>query len=52
MDVGLLKLIDTLLKGNIKDKQVIDDIKEVGTTLENNIRVISSFEKYAKELNS
>lgn len=27
MDVGLLKLIDTLLKGNIKDKQVIDDIK-------------------------
>jgi V-type H+-transporting ATPase subunit H len=33
MDVGLLKLIDTLLKGNIKDKEVIEDIKEVAATL-------------------
>ncbi|CAM6002300.1 unnamed protein product [Sphagnum balticum] len=52
MDVGLLKLIDTLLKGNIKDKEVIEDIKEVAQTLELNIRVMSSFEKYCKELNS
>jgi hypothetical protein len=33
MDVGLLKLIDTMLKGNIKDKEVIEDIKEVASTL-------------------
>ena len=48
MDVGLLKLIDTLLKGNIKDKDVIEDIKEVAQTLELNIRVMSSFEKYCR----
>jgi hypothetical protein len=30
MDVGLLKIIDTLLKGNIKDKDLIEDIKSVG----------------------
>ena len=26
VDVGLVKVIDTLLKGNIKEKEVLDDI--------------------------
>lgn len=52
MDYKLIKIIDTLLKGNIKDHQLIEDIKTIGTVLENNIRVLSSFDKYCKEVNS
>lgn len=52
IDNKLLKIIDTLLKGNIKDQQLIDDIKAIGTVLENNIKVLSSFDKYCKEVNS
>lgn len=29
MDVGLLKIIDTLLKGNIKDTEIINNIKAI-----------------------
>lgn len=40
MDNRLLKIIDTILKGNIKDTELIDSIKEIATVLENNIRVL------------
>jgi V-type H+-transporting ATPase subunit H len=33
IDSKLLKIIDTLLKGNIKDQQLIEDIKLIGTVL-------------------
>jgi V-type H+-transporting ATPase subunit H len=33
IDHKLLKIIDTLLKGNIKDQQLIDDIKAIGAVL-------------------
>lgn len=33
IDSKLLKIIDTLLKGNIKDQQLIEDIKSIGTVL-------------------
>ena len=26
VDIGLMKIVDTLLKGNIKDKEVLEDI--------------------------
>jgi V-type H+-transporting ATPase subunit H len=52
IDNKLIKIIDTLLKGNIKDNQLIEDIKAIGTTLENNIKVLSSFDKYCKEVNA
>ena len=52
IDNRLLKVIDTILKGNIKDEDLITDIRDMGTILENNIRVLSSFDKYAKEVNS
>lgn len=52
MDNKLLKIIDTILKGNIKDEELISSIKEIGAILESNIRVLSSFDKYIKELNS
>lgn len=48
IDSKLLKIIDTLLKGNIKDHQLIEDIKSIGTVLEDNIKVLSSFDKYCK----
>jgi len=52
MDNKLLKIIDTILKGNIKDEELLSSIKDIGTVLESNIRVLSSFDKYIKELNS
>ena len=52
MDSRLLKIIDTLLKGNIKDEELIDLIKDIGVNLEANIRVLSSFDKYVREINS
>lgn len=52
MDSKLLKIIDTILKGNIKDEELLSSIKDIGAVLESNIRVLSSFDKYNKELNS
>ncbi len=52
IDNRLLKIIDTILKGNIKDEELITAIKDIGSNLESNIRVLSSFDKYIKEINS
>lgn len=52
VDNNLLKVVDTLMKGNIKDQEVLDDLTHVGEVLEKNIKILTSFEKYMKELNS
>lgn len=52
IDSRLLKIIDTLLKGNIKDEALIDSIKDLGSVLESNVRILSSFDKYAREISS
>ena len=52
MDNKLLKIIDTILKGNLKDEQLINSIKSISTILESNIRILSSFDKYVKEINT
>ena len=52
IDNRLLKIIDTMLKGNIKDEDLITEIKDIGAVLESNIRVLSSFDKYVKEVNA
>jgi len=52
IDNRLLKIIDTILKGNIKDEELINSIKEIGVILESNIRILSSFDKYVKEIKS
>ena len=52
IDNRLIKIIDTILKGNIKDEDLISEIKDIGSVLESNIRVLSSFDKYVKEVNS
>jgi V-type H+-transporting ATPase subunit H len=50
VDSGLLKTIDNLLKTNIKDKDIQDDLEIIGDILERNMKILSSFEKYSKEL--
>lgn len=40
------------MKGNIKDKDIIEDLEYVGTILEKNLKILSSFEKYVKEINT
>lgn len=52
IDHGLLKVTDNILKMVLKDTETIDDIKFVGQTLEKNLKVLTSFEKFAKEINS
>jgi V-type H+-transporting ATPase subunit H len=41
VDNNLLKVVDLLLKGNLKDQDVIDDIKYVGDILEKNIKILT-----------
>lgn len=50
IDAKLTKSVETLLKGTIKDKECLADIEYVGDILEKNLRILSSFEKYEKEL--
>lgn len=50
VDNNVLKIIDIQLKGNIKDVDVIADLKYVGEILEKNMKILSSFEKYQKEI--
>lgn len=41
VDYGLIKVVDLLLKGNLKDQDVIDDIKHVGEILEKNMKILT-----------
>lgn len=52
VDSGLLKTIDNLLKTNIKDQDIQNDLEFIGDILERNIKILSSFEKYQKELST
>lgn len=52
VDSGLLKTIDNLMKTNIKDKDIQNDLEYIGEILEKNMKILSSFEKYVKELNT
>lgn len=38
------------MKGTIKDKDCLSDIEYVGDILDKNLRILTSFEKYEKEL--
>lgn len=52
VDAGILKVIDAALKQNLKDQELIDDIEEVGQIVEKNLIILTSFEKYIKEINT
>lgn len=50
VDCSLLKVVDTLMKGNIKDQELQEDLEFMGTLLEKNMKILTSFEKYVKEI--
>jgi len=50
IDNNVLKLIEICLKSNIDDQIIIDNLKNLGEVLEQNERILSSFEKYEKEI--
>lgn len=41
VDNGLIKVVDLLLKGTLKDLDLIDDIKYVGEILEKNMKILT-----------
>ena len=41
VDNGLVKTVDLLLKGNLKDQDVIDDVRYVGDILEKNMKILT-----------
>lgn len=50
MDNGLLKVVDNELRKNIKDEQLKENLEVLAEILERNYRILSSFEKYNKEI--
>ena len=40
------------MRGNPKDEDLIEDVKYVDEVLDKNMKILTSFEKYQKELNS
>jgi len=50
VDGGLLKVTDILSKSIIKDEEIKKDIEVLGQTLERNLKILTSFEKYKKEV--
>ncbi|KRX04842.1 Armadillo-type fold [Pseudocohnilembus persalinus] len=52
VDAQLIRFVEIQLKGNIKDQEVIEDLQHVGEVLEANLKILSSFEKYQKEIHS
>jgi len=52
VDNGLIKVTSNILKSIIKDKETKDDVEFIDSVLEKNLKVLTSFEKYCKEVNS
>ena len=50
VDNNLLAQIDLYSKTNIKDEDLKEDLEKLGEILEKNIVILTSFEKYVKEL--
>jgi V-type H+-transporting ATPase subunit H len=52
VDGGFIRILDSLGKGFIKDEALVRSMEEVGALLEDNIKVLSSLDKYKRELNN
>jgi len=50
VDNHLLSHIELYLKTNIKDENLKEDLEKIGEVLEKNLIILTSFEKYVKEL--
>ena len=52
MDNNLLKVVDNELRKNIKDEVLKDNLEHLQDVLEKNYRILSSYEKYSKEIST
>ena len=52
VESGLLRMVELYSKTNIKDEELKEDLDFVGQVLEKNLRILTSFDKYLKELNT
>lgn len=52
VDNNLLKVVDNELRKNIKDDVLKDNLEFLADVLERNYRILSSYEKYNKEINT
>lgn len=52
VDNHLLKLVDNELRKNIKDEVLKENLEFLAEVLERNYRILTSFEKYNKEINT
>lgn len=52
VDNNLLKVVDNELRKNFKDEVLRDNLEFLAELLERNYRILSSYEKYSKEINT
>lgn len=45
VDAGILKIIDSSLKSNLKDEELIADIELVGHVVEKNLKILTFYFK-------
>ena len=50
VDHGLLKMVDLYLKSNLKDEDLKENLEKIGEVLEKNMKILTSYEKYLKEM--
>ncbi|CAG9316753.1 unnamed protein product [Blepharisma stoltei] len=50
IDSKLIEIIDNLSKRVLKDQDIVELVKGMGDTLERSVKILSSFEKWLKEL--
>lgn len=46
VEAGIIRIIDVVMKTNIKDADLEEDITFVGSVVEKNMKIFTSFEKY------
>lgn len=52
VDHNLIKIVDNELRKNIKEENLKENLEHMGIILERNYRILSSFEKYIKEIDT
>ena len=50
VDHGLLKMVELYMKANLKDEDLKENLEKIGEVLEQNMKILTSFEKYKKEI--
>lgn len=50
VDHGLLKMVELYMKANLKDDDLKENLETIGEVLEQNMKILTSYEKYKKEI--